>query len=283
MDIIARLATPLATPALSACVTIAVFGLGQSLRLFARVANFESRRVSVAGLALVAGIVTGILWRSHAIRMANGGLGTIEQTDRLAGIAVLAFGMLGALDDSFGDRTASGFRGHIRSALHGRFTTGFVKMVGGGIVALIVALHLSGPPTGAGPVMLWLARAGVIALAANAFNLIDTRPVRATLAFVLLSSWVAGGRPPEALFCGVGAAIAWFPLDRRRLAMLGDAGSNALGALLGTVIAATTSGAAICATLAVLAAFHVYTERRSVNADIDRVPWLRRLDGVFRG
>ena len=65
----------------------------------------------------------------------------------------------------------------------------------------------------------------LVGLAANALNQLDTRPGRALKAYLAAALAVgrAGRRSPS---CSL-------PYDLREMAMLGDAGSNALGALLG--------------------------------------------------
>lgn len=229
------------------------------------VVNYQGRPVAVAGLGLVAGLAAGlaVLWMLPA--------------GRAGFVAVAGFGLLGAADDRWGDRTASGFRGHLRAARAGRFTTGFWKIVGGGFVALAAAWML-----GAG----WnaLLRALVVALGANALNLLDTRPARASAAFLALcglATLAGGARAVGAP--GLAAAAVWLPWDRGRRAMLGDAGSNALGALWAVVAVAGASWIATLVLLAILVAFHVYAEARSLNADLAATPWLRRVDGWVRG
>ena len=74
-----------------------------------------------------------------------------------------------------------------------------------------------------------LRKAAVVALAANVLNQLDTRPGRALKAF-----W-----PPPRSSCAAGAelrtriAVLLAPYDLREMTMLGDAGANALGAVLG--------------------------------------------------
>jgi hypothetical protein len=251
-------------PGIAAVVTLAAFWAGRRICVFPIVCNFEGRRIPVAGSSVALGIM--------AACMVAG--------EEPAALAVAAFAFFGALDDAYGDRSASGFRGHIRAALHGKITTGFLKMIGGGLVALVCGYLLRDAGWYAAG-SWWLAKAAVIALGANAVNLLDTRPVRAIFGFWCLIALAApfGGLSPA----GLGATLVWAPFDRRRFAMLGDAGSNALGAFWGVIFVSAAPAWAILMALAALVAFHVYTERRSLNADINRVPWLRRLDEIVRG
>lgn len=254
-------------PGIAACVTLAAFLIGRQLRAFPCATNFEGRSIPVAGLAVVLGLLAGC-WQRHAM---------------IAALAVLLFGVLGAIDDRYGDRSASGFLGHTRAAMHGSFTTGFLKMLGGGIAALVCGYLLRESGWHADGVW-WIAKAGVIALGANAVNLLDTRPVRAVLGFWCLAALAARfGDPAGVRLPALGATLVWAPLDRLRLGMLGDAGSNVLGAFWGVVFVSAAPAWAVGTALGALTTFHVYAEKRSLNADIARVEWIRRLDEAVRG
>ena len=87
--------------------------------------------------------------------------------------AVVGFGFLGLVDDLLESGEAKGFRGHATALARGQLTTGLVKLVGGGLVALAVAPRSVEAP------LLWLfVDAAVIALAANLANLLDRAPGR---------------------------------------------------------------------------------------------------------
>ena len=51
----------------------------------------------------------------------------------------VGFGLFGLLDDLVGTGTRRGFRGHVGALRHGELTTGLLKLVGGGLVAVGVA------------------------------------------------------------------------------------------------------------------------------------------------
>lgn len=186
--------------------------------------------------------------------------------------------ILGAIDDIWGSREVGGFKGHFRKLLVEKsLTTGAVKAIGGGLVALgtgCVIYHQNIPRA--------LLAAAVIALATNLLNLLDLRP----------------GRAVAVLFCGLGvtyivkygrlvalplvSAIALIALvfgiaDSRGKAMMGDSGSNCLGAALGLTIVLSAPLWMIPA-LAIMAAVHVYSEKRSISALIDGNRLLRAID-----
>jgi len=80
----------------------------------------------------------------------------------------------------------------------------------------------------------------------------------------------------------LGAAIALLPEDLGERAMLGDAGANALGALLGVAAAASLSRPARLALLAAITGLTAASEAVSFTAVIERTPALRWLDMLGR-
>jgi UDP-N-acetylmuramyl pentapeptide phosphotransferase/UDP-N-acetylglucosamine-1-phosphate transferase len=127
------------------------------------------------------------------------------------------------------------------------------------------------------------AAAIVIALSANALNLLDLRPGRACAAFIVSSLILAGIVPAQAkpaLWAIIPTGFA-YPLDATARVMLGDTGSNLLGGLLGvSLVLAIPSVAGLLAALAVLAAFHAAAERWSLSEIIERNSILRKLDSL---
>ena len=79
----------------------------------------------------------------------------------------------------------------------------------------------------------------LIALAANLFNLLDLRPLRALKAFWLLGSLLLAGGAPFPLAALLGLSLAYVPQEARRTVMLGDTGANALGAVMGIAAVVT--------------------------------------------
>ena len=110
-------------------------------------------------------------------------------------------------------------------------------------------------------------------LAANFLNQLDTRPGRALKAYVLGAA--ATGAP-------VGTAVLLLPYDLREMSMLGDDGSNALGAMLGLRSVDHLSERGRWVAIGALAGLTFLGERRSLGSLIERTPLLRELDALGR-
>ena len=201
----------------------------------------------------------------------------------LVGLCV-GFGLLGLLDDLAGVGESGGFRGHLRAAAHGRITTGMIKLVGGPVVAVAV---LGGSLLTSSPLGL-LRDAAVVALVANLANLFDRAPGRTIkfglVCFVLLvavSRRSAMATPALAL----GASAALLPGDLAEEFMLGDAGSNVIGAALGFGIVVGTSPTWRWVVLVVAVVANLASEVVSFSKVIDSIGPLRWLDrlGSARG
>ena len=86
--------------------------------------------------------------------------------------------------------------------------------------------------------------------------------------------WTLGLFAGPALVAGV--------YDLRERAMLGDTGSNLVGALAGLWLVLTLSATGQLIALALLLAITVYGELRSISALVERTPGLRELDSWGR-
>ncbi len=196
---------------------------------------------------------------------------------QLGTIALYALGVaaLGLADDALSG-PSRGWRGHGAAVLHGGFSTGALKAVGSlGLALLVLRGHDD-----------YLLAVLVLVLATNLFNLLDLRPGRAAKAFVLLAAGLTIGAwdvdPLWAL--GLFAApvlVAGF-YDLRERVMLGDTGSNLIGALAGLWLVLTLSTTGLAVAAAVLLVVTAYGEFRSLNALIERAPVLRHLDSIGR-
>jgi UDP-GlcNAc:undecaprenyl-phosphate/decaprenyl-phosphate GlcNAc-1-phosphate transferase len=197
---------------------------------------------------------------------------------------VLGVALLGLFDDALGRAGAAdsprGWRGHARAVVAGSFSTGAIKAVGAFALAAYAV-------SGRGRENLdYLADLALLLLATNLFNLLDLRPGRVEKVFFLLiavlclGGWTAEPLELLGLFIGPVLVGAWFMLRER--ALLGDTGSNLIGALAGVSLLETLGDPGRLIALGVIAALNLYGEFRSISAVIDRVPLLRQLDSLGR-
>jgi UDP-GlcNAc:undecaprenyl-phosphate GlcNAc-1-phosphate transferase len=241
---------------------------------------------AAAGAALAAALTPGLPGRARA------GLVT----------AAAGAGAFGGYDDLAGSGGRRGFRGHLGALAHGEVTTGAVKLGGIGATGLAASALLGG---GALDVTV---NAGLIAGGANLLNLFDLRPGRAIKVAALAGGLLAAaGRPrqagdaaasaspvlaspvlaspvPGATLAGIplGAALALAGEDLGERAMLGDAGANALGAMLGAAAAASLPRPGRVAVLAGIVALTAASEKVSFTKVIRRTPPLHWLDMLGR-
>ena len=173
-----------------------------------------------------------------------------------AGVAAIA--LLGLADDLWSG-PERGFRAHLGKGS----TTGVAKAVGIPLVALATTRSLR--------------KATLVALAANVLNQLDTRPGRALKAFLAGAALVRG---PATSYVPIAVLLA--PYDLREMTMLGDAGANALGALLGFGSVGKLTARGQLFAIAALAGVTVAGEARSLGESIERTPVLSRLDRLGR-
>lgn len=182
---------------------------------------------------------------------------------RRTAAAVTAVAAVGLADDLF-----SGPERGLRAHLAAGNTTGVLKAVAIPAIGAAATGSLTG--------------GAVVSLSANAINLLDTRPGRALKAFLL--AWAllrAGGRKPRSgAYAGVAVFLA--PYDLREMTMLGDTGSNALGAVLGLEAVTRLNGRSRMAALVALAGFTVLGELTSLGKAVERTPGLRAIDRAGR-
>ena len=161
---------------------------------------------------------------------------------------------IGLADDRWSGEER-GFRAHLQA----RRTTGVLKLVGIPLVALLRTRSLSG--------------ALLVGLSANALNQLDTRPGRALKAYLAAAAVVDA---PLAL------AVLLTPYDLREMTMLGDGGSNGLGAMLGLSSVNRFTGRGRWIAIGALAGLTLIGERRSLGELIERTPVLREVDAWGR-
>lgn len=244
--------------------------------------NYRGRELATAGGLLI--LLAVLVVEAARTALAEFGVGE-ELSDSLLRSMVLfacfAFAFLGFIDDVLGTDRDRGFRGHLGALTEGRLTTGAMKLLGGGVVAIVLT---AAPGEVSGRRLL--ADAALVALAANLGNLLDRAPGRTIkvglLAYVPIAL-VAGTSPVGlALAPVVGASAGLLPADLDERLMLGDTGANLLGAVLGLAVVLETSRPVRTAVLVGLILLNAASERVSFSRLIDGTPGLRHLDRLGR-
>ena len=258
--------------------------------------NFRGRTVSLRGGG---GVAAGALAAGAQVGRALGGAAGA----RPAAAAVAATGAAGAaglIDDldagaHDGQTPAKGLKGHLGALARGRVTTGALKIavIGSGalVAGVLLARHRSATaaPRRRGATALDAAVSALtIASWADVHNLLDLRPGRALKAAALLTAPLLVDRRPAAAACRalaagcLGATAAALPGDLMEETMLGDTGANALGALVGTALAAHPARPVRALSAAAGTGLVLASERVSFTRVIARTPALAALDALGR-
>ena len=194
--------------------------------------------------------------------------------------AILGFGVLGLIDDIFGNREVGGFGGHIRLLAKGKVSTGLMKAVGGAVLGFSIGAYAAhGDPA------IGILDGLVICLSANTLNLLDLRPGRAVscwwLGVLALGLTYHAGAVVNVML-PVFIPVLWLSvLDRSAKVMLGDAGSNVLGAVLGLAIVMSLGVPAKIAIVILMVAVNIYSEKYSISRLIENNAVLTRLDRLL--
>lgn len=263
--------------------------------------NYRGLRVAFpVGIAILAAAVLALVPLALLQELSDGDVWPAEAAIAAVVVYVVGVGLLGLFDDLIGSGALArqpsappggepgtavpapprGWRGHGRALLAGGFSTGALKAAG----ALGLALFaLSGFGANTGEYLLAVA---LLVLATNLFNLLDLRPGRSIKALALLGAGLTIGAldvdPLWALGLFVGPILALLPLDLREQGMLGDTGSNVVGAVGGLWLVFTLDVTGQVVALVLILGATVYGEFRSISSLIERTPGLRQLDSLGR-
>lgn len=230
-----------------------------------------------AGILIVFAVLVVEAGRSTFGALGAGEVSGLSMERSLVLFAVFGFGFLGLVDDLLAEGETTGFRGHVTAVVHGRLTTGFVKLAGGAGVA-VVLVATPGFASGRRLVI----DAVLVALAANLGNLLDRRPGRVIkagmAAYVPLAVALGSGPVGMAVAPVMGAVVGLLPDDLRERLMLGDTGANVIGAVLGLGVVLGCGEGTRLAVLVTVVALNVAAEIVSFTRVIESMPILRRID-----
>lgn len=191
---------------------------------------------------------------------------------------IIVMGLIGFLDDSIGNTEVKGFKGHIRLLFKGQLTTGGLKALTGGTIALIISLFVSYS------VADIIINTIIIALFTNFQNLLDLRPGRASKVFIflLLATYYFEIESFKILSIAfLITTIIYFPLDIKAKAMLGDTGANIQGVLLG-ILFVRFSLVVRLVVMVLLIGVNLYSEKKSITVLIKNNRVLNYIDMLGR-
>lgn len=251
-----------------------------TLPLALRAAPRRLRRPNYAGRLVAATLSVPLL--TGALGAAGLILGWVGAYNASIGVlltAAMVVALAGLLDDlaAAGPR---GLAGHLTSLARGRPTTGILKLVAAIGAAAWVAFTAGG-----GALRIALGTI-LIATSTNVGNALDVVPGRALkwggLALVAVMP-VVWARPIGIVVAAtVGAVIVVLPADVLERGMLGDAGSNGLGFLVGAGLVAALPTWGLVVGVGLLLALQAAAETVTISRIVEAVPPLAWLDGLGR-
>ncbi|HEY8462971.1 MAG TPA: phospho-N-acetylmuramoyl-pentapeptide-transferase [Bacillota bacterium] len=201
---------------------------------------------------------------------------------------ILGMGLIGFIDDVIGDHTQKGFKGHFRALFKDkRLTTGGLKAFFGAVIALVFSIATANLVKGKLEVWPVISNFLLVALCANSLNLFDLRPGRAgkifIAGFVIVLMFSQDFEVYTGLFVPILAIMLYYlPYDLKARVMMGDVGSNLLGASLGVMMAWMFSDLSKLIAIILLVILQLTAEKISFSKVIDQHRLLRSLDEIGR-
>jgi UDP-GlcNAc:undecaprenyl-phosphate/decaprenyl-phosphate GlcNAc-1-phosphate transferase len=137
-------------------------------------------------------------------------------------------GGVGLIDDLIGNKEFQGYKGHLKQLFKGKLTTGGLKA----IVALLISILVV---NNGRSIIETIINIFIFLLMTNFLNLLDLRPGRSIKIFILLSLFLfLLQKKLWIIFLPIYIIIIFYlPYELRGEIMLGDTGSNILGAISG--------------------------------------------------
>nr|WP_317333243.1 glycosyl transferase [uncultured Romboutsia sp.] len=199
-------------------------------------------------------------------------------------IFIFLFGLVsmffaGILDDIIGNRDVSGLKGHFKSLLNGKLTTGGFKALFGGFIGIVISIAISKN------IYDIVINTLIIALSTNLMNLLDLRPGRAIKGYLVVSLillFTLGEYIRNLLLLILPNVVAYFNQDLKAKAMMGDTGSNVLGISIGILFVMGYSLKIRLIWLAFLIFIHILTEKYSLTKIIENNKFLNFIDKLGR-
>jgi UDP-GlcNAc:undecaprenyl-phosphate GlcNAc-1-phosphate transferase len=202
---------------------------------------------------------------------------------------IVGMGFMGLLDDQMGNPNSKGFKGHFKILIKSRqLTSGGFKALFGSALAFVFSTGVVfSTKTDWWPLHLLLDFL-LVSLAANMINLFDLRPGRAgkvyLVVFLIIIAFSKNLENYFGLFLPIVAILVYYlPFDLRAEVMMGDVGSNLLGASLGMMMVWMLSDIAKIVALIIMIILQLSAEKVSFTKVIERNSILKFIDDVGRG
>lgn len=192
------------------------------------------------------------------------------------GTIAAAFG--GIADDTSKD-SVKGISGHIKALMEGKLTAGLLKAILGLLSSYIICLILGFTKYNL------ILNVLILSLCQNFINLLDTRPLRAikSYMFFLLLSLPYGTYIYITVNLGILSMLPLYAVyERNEQCMMGDAGSNLLGIILGLSIISSRAISFRLVSLIFLCIVQLYAEKKSINSLLESNSILKYLDMLGR-
>jgi UDP-N-acetylmuramyl pentapeptide phosphotransferase/UDP-N-acetylglucosamine-1-phosphate transferase len=248
-------------------------------RRLVRVRTATNHRGRQVPLSLGYALAIGYGIPSAAVAL---GVFSSDAVDRAAGWDwiwfLLAMGLVfgAGLYDDRQSTQVHGVRAHLGELAAGRVTSGIVK-----ILAALVAATMAVVAAGAAGWALVVAIL-LVAGTTNLVNVLDVAPGRALKCSFVGAVLVLLVEPTRLGWATAGQAAALLPFDVRERGMLGDAGANLLGFVLGFTAFASLSTSWMTAALVVVLLLNALAETVTLTRIIHATPPLRWLDDLWR-
>lgn len=239
--------------------------------------NYKRHTIPVSmGVSLIPVVIINFIVLTYFFRKNSNG----QELLLVFIVGVMTMAAMGLVDDLIGNRDTLGFKGHIKSLIGGKLTTGGLKAIIGLLISLFIASLFSSN------IVELIVNTFIIALFTNLINLLDLRPGRAIKGFLSISIlFVLIGLPGEVriiLISFIAYGVAYLPQDIKAKSMMGDVGSNVFGIILGIVVVVSYTITIKYIILALLVLIHIITEKYSLTEIIKKNPILDFLDELGR-
>ncbi|GAA0351129.1 hypothetical protein [Bacillus horti] len=192
-------------------------------------------------------------------------------------VIITVMGLVGWIDDHFGDKEIKGLRGHFLTFIREfRVTSGMLKAVYGLAVSVFCSYFYQTS------FLHWVLLAALMLFSIHFFNLLDVRPGRVIKFFWIFLFFLLPFVLVDALLYllipVVISTIILFQYDRQRIAMLGDTGSNIVGGIFGFFLITQASSFVQSVFLLLFVGLAVYAEKNSFTVYIQKNPLLSKVD-----